>query len=143
MRLPAQLAFDRDLEQVKTLATECRWEVRSPQTGVAEVKLTSSCDRESYWLRLRCPDYPEPCSILPFDSETGSTTQRTAWPQCEGFRPTSDLCMPLSAEGFALHPTWVTDSATAWQRTGNPLLRVLEELQFRLNDPRKYQGRCR
>jgi hypothetical protein len=28
---------------------------------------------------------------------------------CDDFRPTTDLCMPLSAEGYAVHPKWQND----------------------------------
>ncbi len=66
---------------------------------------------------------------------------KTAWPACQGFRPMNDLCLPLSAEGYQSHPNWKTDPGTKWVAEGNPLLRVIEELQMLLNDPDKYQGR--
>lgn len=141
MRLQVKLAFMHDLEEVSAVAAEHGWEVRSPGDGIAEVRMTSVIDKQSYWLRLVGSDYPQPCSILPFDPATGSTTVRTAWPACTGFRPTNDLCLNLSSEGFTLHPQWATDLATAFDTSGNPLLRVLEELQLLLNTPGKYQGR--
>jgi hypothetical protein len=57
-----------------------------------------------------------------------------------GFRPTSlDICMPFTAEGFAIHPDWST-SSQAWIAQGNPFLAVVRELQRQLNSP-SYRGR--
>jgi hypothetical protein len=141
VRLQAKLAFVQDLEEVSAVAAERGWKVRSPGDGVAEVRMTSAIDKEAYWLRLVGDAYPHPCSILPFDPATGSTAVRAAWPACTGFRPTTDLCLNLSSEGFALHPQWASDPTTAFDTSGNPLLRVLEEVQLLLNTPGKYQGR--
>jgi hypothetical protein len=70
----------------------------------------------------------------------GGVDDPTAWPIVNGFRPTShDICMPFTAEGFALHPDWST-SSQAWVGQGNPFLAVVRELQRHLNSP-SYQGR--
>lgn len=106
--------------------------------------MRSAVDREQYWLRLRCTDYPEhPPSIVCFDPVTGLHAVRKAWPQCQGFRAdgTWDLCLPLSSEGFSAHPEWHRDRDKQWNPHGNPLLRVLDELQLILNDPARYTGR--
>jgi hypothetical protein len=139
--LQAELCLKEDIETLKSRATEEGWLIEGPKGVVVDVRLTAF-DDEVYWLRFTCSGYPEqPFSIKPIDHDTKRSDDVSAWPQCEGFRPTSDLCMPLCAEGYALHPVWQKDPRLRWQPEGNALLRVLEELQLRLSDQSKYRGR--
>ncbi|MEA2677351.1 MAG: hypothetical protein QOJ81_1492 [Chloroflexota bacterium] len=106
--------------------------------------MISKVDGESYTLRFIADGYPDAApSVKPIDPETGSPDVRTAWPECDGFRVPTDLCMPLSAEGYAVHPDWANDPALRWSSTGNALLRVLEELQIQIDNPARYRGRAR
>ena len=139
--LQAELNLRADAEALH-LGREHDWIVEGPNGLVVDVRLTA-IDREHYWLRFVCDGYPDrPFSVKPLDYLTKNTAILSAWPSCEGFRPPTDLCMPVCAEGFALHPEWQSDPRLRWRSEGNPLLRVLEELQVRLNDPTKYRGRA-
>jgi len=144
--LQAELNLAKDLDPVRIVAKDAGWEINTPESLTVEVSMRSSVDDERYWLRLRCLGYPDqPSSIVCFDKPSGSHQLRSAWPHCQGFRADGswDLCLPLSAEGFNAHPEWRNDPIKQWRSGGNPLLRVLDELQLLLNDPTKYSGRLR
>ncbi len=143
-QIQAGLNLAKDLEQVGAVAGGAGWDVSSPDKLTVEISIRSSVDGERYSLHFRCTDYPDqPPSIVCFDKASGSHQVRSAWPQCQGFRADSswDLCLPLSAEGFKVHPEWQNDPQKRWNSNGNPLLRVIDEIQLRLNDPTKYSGR--
>jgi hypothetical protein len=145
-QVQAELNLAKDLEQVRAVAAGAGWEVNSPDKLTVEISICSSIDGERYWLRFRCTGYPDqPPSIACFDKESGSQQVRNAWPKCQGFRADGpwDLCLPLSAEGFNAHPAWRDDPKMRWNPNGNPLFRVIDELQLLLNDPNKYSGRLR
>jgi hypothetical protein len=139
--IQAQTCLRQDAEAIRERASEEAWIIDGPSGVIVDVRLRA-LDGENYWLRFICADYPDrPFSVKPINHETKRSDVVSAWPRCEGFRPMSDLCMPLCAEGYALHSEWAKDPRLCWRSEGNPLLRVLEELQIRLNDPKKYQGR--
>jgi hypothetical protein len=98
---------------------------------------------ETYYARFRWSVYPDaPPSIKFATSLGGATTDPAAWPVTPGYRPTVlDMCKPISAEGFAVHPDWARTSH-AWRTEGNPFLAVVREIQRDLNSPH-YQGRFR
>jgi hypothetical protein len=98
---------------------------------------------ETYYARLGWTFYPgAPPSIKFAASLGGAITDSTAWPVAPGYRPTCfDVCKPISAEGFALHPDWAS-TTHAWKGEGNPFLAVVRELQRDLNSP-GYHGRFR
>jgi ubiquitin-protein ligase len=106
---------------------------------VIYVTLTSQVDGRSWTLRLVCTNYPEePPSVKCVNPHTKDPNDPAAWPQCQGFRPTTDLCMNISREGLMeLHPDWQR-SAYAWNSQGNPIHNVLLSIQVRLDDPSKY-----
>lgn len=54
----------------------------------------------------RYPD--DPPSILFADAIGGRLGITHAWPVSPGYRAPNDICKPLSAEGYALHPEWRT-----------------------------------
>jgi hypothetical protein len=139
----AALNLAADLTEVRAVATETGWSVDGPSDLVIRVTMRSRVDAQSYCFRIIGNGYPEQApSIACIDPESGSTHVQSAWPQCQGFRPgNQDLCLPLSAEGFVAHPEWRNDAEKKWNPVGNPLLRVLDELQLLLNDPAKYTGR--
>jgi hypothetical protein len=140
--LEALLALAADVEVVRAVAEDLGWTLIEHNALVVVVEMSSRVDAETYRLRFVCPGYPEHApSIMPIDPTTGGSDTVAAWPSCAGFRPVSDICMPLSAEGFALHPAWNDDPTLSWIPSGNPLLRVLEELQAQIDNPAKYRGR--
>lgn len=141
--IEARLALAADVDGVRIVAGERRWTVVGHDDLVVVVDVESGIDCERYRLRLGCDGYPDMApSIKPIDPVTGQSDSVRAWPSCDGFRPVGDICMPLTAEGFALHPEWMNDPALRWISTGNPILRVLEELQAQLDNPMKYRGRA-
>jgi hypothetical protein len=95
---------------------------------------------ETYFARVGWTTYPGAPPSVKFAPEVGGRLDlTTAWPIVPGFRPTAfDICMPFTAEGFAVHPEWVT-SAEAWKDTGNPFLYVTSTLQRLLDTA--YSGR--
>lgn len=142
--LAAALALKSDLAAVRRKARERGWRVEMHDGIRVAVSLASAIDGQRYILGIIGTGYPDAApSIKPIILATWASADRTAWPDCEGFRPVSDICMPLSAEGFALHPAWQQDPALRWSADGNPLLRVLEELQGQLDNRAKYRGRTR
>ena len=62
-----------------------------------------------------------------------------AWPMIPGYRAPNDICMPFTAEGYVTHPEWRL-GPHAWAATGNPFLRVVQQLQDDLDY--RYQGRA-
>lgn len=95
---------------------------------------------ERFYARLVWTRYPDdPPSILFADGVGGQLGVERAWPIAPGYRAPNDICKPLSAEGYALHPEWRTGS-DAWPTEGNPFLWVAETLQYDLDN--QYQGRA-
>jgi hypothetical protein len=141
----SRIALQADLER---LADECDrngWKIEPwpiVDTTIF-VTMASDIDREFYVMRLESSDYPEePPSISCVNPTTKESRDPRAWPRCEGFRPTSDLCMNISREGLRqLHPDWNRDHRYRWDSNGNPIWFVLSSLQDRLNDRSKYHGR--
>jgi hypothetical protein len=98
---------------------------------------------ETFFARISWSTYPgTPPSVKFATTLAGALSDPAAWPVVAGFRPTQlDICMPFTAEGFALHPDWASTNQ-AWSGDGNPFLAVVRELQRGLNSP-SYQGRYR
>lgn len=112
--------------------------------GIWWAQLRPAIDRhETYYARIGWSVYPgAPPSIKFANSLGGAITDPTAWPMAPGYRPTClDVCKPISAEGFALHPDWAR-TTQAWRGDGNPFLATVREIQRDLNSP-AYQGRFR
>jgi hypothetical protein len=138
----AGLALTADFRAVRRAARDRGWTIVEREGLVLVVDVSSRVDGETYRLRLACDGYPDRApSVRPIDPESGRSDVAHAWPACDGFRPVSDICMPLTAEGFSLHPAWMDDPALRWTASGNPLLRVLEELQAQIDNPARYRGR--
>jgi hypothetical protein len=95
---------------------------------------------ETYIARVHWSRYPDAPPSVRFASEVGGDIDvLSAWPIVPGYRPTAfDICMPFTAEGFAVHPEWA-QTQEAWRVTGNPFLWISETLQRDLNN--RYQGR--
>ena len=141
-RLQAELNLAADVKGLRHQAATNGWEVEGPDGLNVYITMRSRLDDESYVMWFHCPGYPDdPFSIKPVDAESKDASVGHAWPSCNGFRPPNDICMPLCAEGYALHPEWRTDPRWRWNASGNPVLRVAEELQARLDDATKYNGR--
>ncbi len=143
------IALRKDLEDIAEIVRENGWAIEPwPLESVTFfVTMASVIDKEPYTIRLVCEGYPDqPPSIKCVNTKTKDPTDPSAWPKCEGFRPppTADLCMNISREGLQqLHPDWQRDVRYAWDFSGNPIWRVLEALQDRLNDKAKYNGKSR
>jgi hypothetical protein len=100
----------------------------------------ASAPHERFYPRLVWARYPDdPPSIIFADAIGGQLGIMAAWPICPGYRAPNDICKPLSAEGYALHPEWRI-GPDAWPTEGNPFLWVAETLQFDLDN--QYQGRA-
>lgn len=140
----AELCLDDDLPEARRVGVEAHWKITRPEPTTIEVEMGSAIDGQRYYLRFAWPDYPDqPPSISCFDPATGETKGSSAWPNCDGFRPGHwDICLPLSLEGFALHPEWTRDVSLRWNSDGNVLLKVLDELQVILNSKSRYRGRA-
>lgn len=87
------------------------------------------------WLR-----YPHAAPSVKFADEVrGRLDITSAWPIITGYRPGNfDICQPFTAEGFTVHPEWVT-GPEAWPSTGNPFAWVVGQLLHDMAD--RYQGR--
>lgn len=141
----AFINLQADLESIKDECDRQRWVITPwpPTSTTIFVTMSSDIDGEAYMIRLRCDDYPEqPPSIHCVNPDSRDQSDPKAWPRCEGFRPTSDLCLNISKEGLKqLHPGWNNDPRYRWETTGNPIWYVLASLQDRLNNRGKYHGR--
>lgn len=143
----SELALGADAAAAAAFLTERGGHLHAPTNGDAGswwVELHPASDPgETYYARLQWSVYPgAPPSIKFATSPGGAITDPTAWPLTPGYRPTSlDICKPLSAEGFAIHPDWAR-TTHAWRAEGNPFLAVVREIQRDLNSP-AYQGRFR
>lgn len=141
---PAQslIYLQRDLEAIGDEIAYFGWKLEPWPLGdlTFYATLTSNVDQKPWTLCLECTNYmEEPPSIKCVSSQTKDPNDPGAWPQCEGFRPTSDLCMNISREGLMqLHPDWQR-TGYKWITEGNPIYNVLLSIQYRLDDPKKYQ----
>lgn len=100
-----------------------------------------SAPTEVYYVRIAWTAYPYTAPSVKFaDAPGGSLTVTSAWPVIAGYRPTSfDICKPITAEGYAVHPEWQS-GPEAWPATGNPFLWAVETIQFDLDN--SYGGRA-
>lgn len=138
----SKLNLKDDFEDATGVSDATRWTLEMP--GDLEVLVTmspASAPKEQFQARLLWTKYPDDAPSLKFrDPVTGRLDLPQAWPIVRGFRPQSlDACVNWCLEGFVLHPEWKTDPRFRWNPTGNPLLRVLRQLQEELDD--YYQGR--
>src|SRR4051812_32853904 len=123
--LETQLSLEADESSTRELADEA---------GAQLVR--DAADSSIYWLvmhpraspgetfvaRVAWSSYPHsPPSVKFADGVGGRLDVSSAWPIIPGYRPGSyDICQPFTAEGFAVHPEWVS-GPDAWVATGNPL----------------------
>jgi hypothetical protein len=96
--------------------------------------------QQNYYARMAWSFYPDHApSVRYHDGIRGPYDVGRAWPVAPGYRVGSwDICKPLTAEGYALHPEWAT-GPHGWKSSGNPFLWVAQALQNDLNH--NYQGR--
>ena len=131
-----------DFEEAAGVSDAARWKLEMPDPLEVLVTLSSgTAPKEMFQARLLWTKYPDDSPSLKFrDPGTGRLDLPQAWPIIRGFRPGSlDACVNWCIEGFNLHPEWRTDPRYRWNPTGNPLLRVLRQLQEEFDD--YYQGR--
>jgi hypothetical protein len=131
-----------DFEEAAGVSDAARWKLEMP--GPLEVLVTLSsrtAPDEMFQARLLWTKYPDDPPSLKFrEPATARLDLPQAWPIIRGFRPGSlDACVSWCIEGFNLHPEWRTDPRYRWNPSGNPLLRVLRQLQEEFDD--YYQGR--
>jgi hypothetical protein len=143
----SELSLAADAVQAAAFVQERGGHLQEPvngDPGIWWAQLRPASDpKETYCARIGWNIYPgAPPSIKFAACLGGAITDPTAWPIAAGYRPTClDVCKPISAEGFALHPDWARTSQ-AWRGEGNPFLAVVREIQRDLNSP-SYQGRFR
>src|SRR6266571_5506149 len=143
VRTAADLAFEDDLVETETTEDAARWKIEHGESQEVFVTMHSIVDPDNlYQVRLAWTRYADDAPSLKFrNTDTGSLTDATAWPNVRGFRPTAfDTCVNYSAEGFVLHPEWQKDPKLRWRPEGNMVLKVLRILQAELDE--YYSGRC-
>ena len=130
-----------DYVEASSMPDASRWKLEVPSDMEVLVTLKPAAHNDIYQARLLWSRYPDAPPSLKFrDPVTGRLDLPQAWPQCRGFRPGSlDACVNWCSEGFTIHPEWVNDQRYCWNPAGNPLLRVLRQLQEELDE--HYQGR--
>lgn len=100
----------------------------------------ASAATETFWARLIWSRYPyDAASVTFLDGPRGVIGVARAWPRIPGYRAPGDICMPFTAEGYRVHPEWRT-GPHAWITTGNPFLRVAQQIQDDLDT--RYEGRA-
>lgn len=140
----SELALEADAEAVAAFLREHGGRLHGGEgsSGVCWLALVPTSDPdETYFARLAWSEYPGAPPSVKFARSIGVAVDDDprAWPVVPGFRAQSfDICMPFTAEGFALHPEWAGTSE-AWRSAGNPFLYVAATLQ-RLLDT-QYSGR--
>lgn len=139
----SELALSADVKAVAALVQEHGGRLSGEKSSPDVFWLTlvpASDPEETYFARIAWTEYPgAPPSVKFAMSIGGALDDPRAWPTVPGFRAQSfDICMPFTAEGFALHPEWA-GTAEKWRSTGNPFLHVASTLQ-RLIDT-QYSGR--
>jgi hypothetical protein len=107
------------------------WLTLSPRAAVSE----------TFYARIAWTRYPHsPPSVKFADTLGGRLDAASAWPLIPGYRPAAfDICQPFTAEGFSVHPDWLS-GPEAWSATGNPFLWVVSILVHDIAD--RYQGRA-
>jgi hypothetical protein len=112
------------------------------EDGIRWVSLHPRAEpQECFVARLAWSIYPHrPPSIAFCDGVGGPTNVMGAWPRIPGYRAPNDICMPFTAEGFALHPDWA-NGPNGWRPSPNPYLRVVTQLQDDLDC--RCTGRCK
>lgn len=135
--------FSEELDTVRELEEAARWQLERDESvplGLFVVMHPSSDPKQLYKARLRWTNYFGPFSLKFVDAKTHVDTDPNAWPRCHGFRPGSlDTCIPITAEGHALHPEWCRSSATRFPVVELPMKFALLQLQSILDN--SYQGR--
>jgi hypothetical protein len=131
-----------DFEEAAGVSDAARWKLETPSPLEVLATLSSvTAPDEKFQARLFWTKYPDDAPSLKFrDPATGKLDIPQAWPIIRGFRPQSlDACVNWCLEGLNLHPEWKIDPKYRWNPNGNPLLRVLRQLQEEFDD--YYQGR--
>jgi hypothetical protein len=133
-----QLALEADFEGLprgKYREPADTWSAELVRPLEVQVVMVSAKDtKEKFLARLLWSRYPDnPPSVLFLDPKTGASNVAQAWPTGGPFRPPTGLCINFTAEGFALHPEWTRDPLRRWLSQGNVLLRVIRQLQERLD----------
>lgn len=131
MDAESRLRLDRDLPDVHALLAETGgllvqrpedplgtfWATVAPRSGEAP-----------FIARVVWTVYPDqPPSVL-FTTSIGGAVDPAGWPEAPGYRRGADICKPITAEGYAVHPEWRT-GVHAWRTSGNAFLYVVEVLQ--------------
>ena len=138
----SKLNLQDDFQEATGVSDASRWTLEMPRDLEVLVTMSpASAPNEKFQGRLLWTKYPDDPPSLKFrDPGTGRLDSPQAWPVVRGFRPQSlDACVSWCKEGFTIHPEWRNDPRYAWDKSHNPLLRVLRTLQDELDS--YYQGR--
>lgn len=92
-------------------------------------------DDQLYVVRYVCDGYPGAAPGVKFISESGSESDRSAWPdgdsefqQVVKLPPSSFLCTDLTREGLAHHPEWAK-RPSAWGGSPHTLMELFNYVQ--------------
>lgn len=135
--------FEEEFVAVQQLPEAGRWELqRDPEValGLFAIMHPKKQPAERFKARVRWTDYFGPFSLKFVHLKTGAASDRTAWPQCLGFRPGSqDACLPWTVEGHALHPEWRNSARQSFPVVQAPMQHALLRIQHALDS--SYAGR--
>jgi hypothetical protein len=137
------LVLERDEPAVREFVTENGGTLKADAGELGVYWLTLRPRQhpdERYYVRVAWSVYPGAPPSVKFATGVGGALNVTAsWPNVPGYRPGNlDICAPFTAEGFATHPEWRTNSER-WPTNGNPFLWVAQTLQNDLDN--RYGGR--
>jgi hypothetical protein len=141
--LETRLALEDDEPAVRELVAEHDATLQRDSDHPEVYWLTMhprTAPHETFVARIAWTRYPHAAPSVKFaDAMRGRLDVTSAWPVIRGYRPGSfDICQPFTAEGYIVHPDWVT-GPEAWPNTGNPFAWVVAQLLHDMTD--RYQGR--
>lgn len=135
--------FEQEFSEVSGLPVASRWKLERDGTvplGIYVTMHPAKKPDDLYKARIRWSDYFQAPSLKFINLVTGADNDPTAWPKCQGFRPTSlDACIAWTAEGHALHPDWRNSLNNRFPKIELPMHFVLQQLQVTMDTT--YDGR--
>lgn len=135
--------FECELQAVRGLPEASRWQLERDESvplGLFAIMHPISNPSELYKARFRWIDYFSPFSLKFINMTNGAETDPTAWPIFFGSRPSALLaCLPITAEGHALHPDWKNSVAQSFPIVEVPMQHALLRTQLLLDN--SYEGR--
>lgn len=135
--------FASELQTVQRLPEASRWQLERDESvplGLFVIMHSIGNLTELYRARIRWADYFGPFSLKFINMIDGADDDPTAWPIFFGSRPSALLaCLPITAEGHALHPEWKNSAKQSFPIVEVPMQHALLRLQLLLDN--SYEGR--